>query len=232
MATVSINGKINTDWNMDFLGKTIEAPKVKTKKINIPMRDGSIDLTESLDGIAHYENREIEMRFEIRASRIEWPHLQMELANAYHGQIVSIIFDDDSDHYWTGRAYVSEIADHKSTAGITITVDAEPYRRTVAPLWKKAYDHETVEESISLGSFGHMRGYMTINNGLTPNPEGGGGKINWLRFSVTVDGEEFKVSYNSKNPNAYLPVLLQGNEITINATVSVGLVVEIVGGDL
>lgn len=232
MATVSINGKINTDWNMDFLGKSIEAPKVKTKSIDVPLRDGIIDLTEALDGIVHYNNREIEMRFEIRAERIEWPHLQMELANAYHGKTVQVIFDDDSDHYWTGRAYVSEIADHKSTAGIKITVEAEPFRRTVASLITKTYASETTQEDINLEGLGHSRLYIKVNDATTPNP-GGGGRINWTSLVVTVDGESYRVTYNTKNPNLYLPVLTDNNtSISVSVVANYGMAIDIIGGDL
>lgn len=237
MAIVTINGKVNTDWNIDFLGKTIESPSVKTSVIEIPLRDGVIDLTDDLDGIVHYNNRQIEMRFEIRAERIEWPHLQMELFNAYHGQILKVIFDDDPDHYWTGRGIVTEIEDHKSTAGIKIIVDAEPFRRLIQPLWSGNIELSEAQRVVLLGQYGmitelnHPRGYIDLDMSRNENN-------NWLKlYFADADNTEYFINYArvyNKDVNALLPNLYNGSTLTVSNpyTITQKLNVAIIGGDL
>lgn len=131
--TVTINGKLNLDFGLDFIHKEIGAAEAKTYYVDIPLSDGSIDLTEGLSKIIRYNNRQIEMVFEIRKDRTEWPQLMSDLNQEWNGKTVKIIFSDDPEYYWTGRALVSALEDHGFTAGVTVTVNAEPYKRTVAP---------------------------------------------------------------------------------------------------
>lgn len=131
--TVTINGKLNLDFGMDFIHKEIGEAEAKTYYVDIPLSDGSIDLTEALSTNIRYNNREIVMVFEIRKDRTEWPQLMSDLQQEWHGRAVKVIFSDDTEYYWQGRASVGPLEDHGATAGVTITLNAHPYKRTVAP---------------------------------------------------------------------------------------------------
>lgn len=236
MAYVTINGKRNMDWGLDFLGKTISAPEIKKNTVDIPLRDGIIDLTEDMDGIVRYKNRTIEMRFEIRAKRIDWPHLQMELFNAYHGQRVEVIFDDDSDHYWTGRASVSAIEDHTSTAGIKVIVDAEPFRRLIEPIWKGNIELSGANRIVLIGNYGfvkelgHPRGFIDLDMGRSADN-------NWVLVNFNDGTADYRLNYASvykKDVNAILPGLYPSSTLEISSTYSgtQKVNVAILGGDL
>ena len=131
--TVTINGKLNLDFGMDFIHKEIGEAEAKTYYVDIPLSDGSIDLTEALSTNIRYNNREIVMVFEIRKDRTEWPQLMSDLQQEWHGRAVKVIFSDDTEYYWQGRASVGPLEDHGATAGVTVTLNAQPYKRTVAP---------------------------------------------------------------------------------------------------
>lgn len=131
--TVTINGKLNLDFGLDFIHKEIGEAEAKTYYVDIPLSDGSIDLTESLSKIIRYNNREITMVFEIRKDRTEWAQLMSDLNQEWNGRQVKVVFSDDTEYYWRGRASVGALEDHGFTAGVTLTVNAEPYKRTVAP---------------------------------------------------------------------------------------------------
>ena len=131
--TVTINEKLNLDFGLDFIHKEIGEAEAKTYYVDIPLSDGSIDLTESLSPIIRYNNREITMVFEIRKDRTEWAQLMSDLNQEWNGRQVKVVFSDDTEYYWRGRASVGALEDHGFTAGVTVTVNAEPYKRTVAP---------------------------------------------------------------------------------------------------
>lgn len=218
MAYVTINDKRNVDWGMDFLGKVIAPAAPKNKTVDIPYRDGSI-VIESSGGIK-YSNRQISIRCEIRKPRIEWPHLQMELANEYHGKLVKVSFDDDPDHFWCGRCSVGQITDNKATATIIFTINAEPFRRCTEPL---------LEETVSIASgqsesftFDNTspRAYITLK-GITTNE------------TITVNATEYAAGYNFTNEMA--GILVVGNPgftLQNNSNNTRTYTVKVFGGDL
>lgn len=236
MATVVINGKCNTEWQMDFLGKTIESPSVKTTKIDIPMRDGYVDLTEDLDGIVRYNNRQITMRFEIRAERNDWQNLMISLYSEYHGKRVEVTFDDDPEHFWTGRCTIGNLTDHKSTAGLEIVVDAEPFRRCTKPLWYAKITVGSGQRYPILGTYGqisslgHPRGYIAIDTSRTSYN-------NWTKIVLNDGTMDYRLNYAKvikRDINNYLPSLFDGSSLTVAnaAPTSQNIYMGIYGGDL
>lgn len=122
------------DLGLIFKGKTISAPTVKTNKVSVPGRNGSIDYSEILGGI-RYENRKITMRFQIYAISRDLITAKMsELMMKLHGQAMHIIFADDEAYFWKGRLTVG---DPKISKGfipyvdINITADVDPYKYSI-----------------------------------------------------------------------------------------------------
>lgn len=220
---VEINGKLNRDWNLDLLSKVIAPATAKVNKIDIPAADGSIDLTEALGGIVRYNNRKITMQFEIRAPRIEWERLRSELFEAYNGKNVVIAFDDDADYEWHGRASIGEIVNHKSTGGIKIEVDAEPFKRTRAPIHRETIQMTSTASHVVNYNCTHSRGIVDI-------------KLNDLRrLKVTDTSDEFSTIITLVN-NEKAPQMIKGlNTFVFNLTstdTSGSFDLLIYGGDL
>lgn len=225
MATFTINEKRNTDWDMDFLRKTISAAAPKTRTVDIPLRDGVIDITESSDGVVRYRNRQITMNCEIRKPRIEWPHLQMELANLYHGKIVTVSFGDDPDHYWIGRMTVGAIQDNTTTANITFTLDAEPFRRTTDAIKVSEITlAANADEQVSINLLGHARGYIMLV------PDG----TEWSAIDIVINGIPYRVFPGTAIRGELLPALTESMNITFRNeyALSQKFTYKVVGGDL
>lgn len=118
------------DWGLYLKSRPSVTPPVpKTKLIQVPGSDKIIDLTESLTGQVHYEPRTIRFEFVTGAPREMLAGLHSEILNYMHGKTVKIVFDDDTNWYYTGRVTVGDIEAEKKTATLTMTATVEPYKR-------------------------------------------------------------------------------------------------------
>lgn len=109
----------------------VKPPEPKTVIQDIPGADGVIDLTESLVGHTVYNNREIRMEFGRGMERNQWPGMYSKIMGMFHGKQVRVIFDDDPDYFYSGRASVSDYARAQTLGTMVITVDAEPYKQEI-----------------------------------------------------------------------------------------------------
>lgn len=116
------------DYGMDFLTYSISSPKPKQNLIDVPLRDGTIDLTTALTDEVMYENRTITASFEVRDKRALWSSKISNIRNDLHGRRLKIVFDDDPNFYYIGRVFVGEITSNGSTGTLVIEADAEPYK--------------------------------------------------------------------------------------------------------
>lgn len=109
----------------------VQPPEPKTNTQDIPGADGLIDLTESLVGRTLYNNRIITMEFGRGFKKNEWPTMYSKVQGLFHGKKVKIIFDDDAEYFYSGRATVSDYNRTQTLGTMTITVSAEPYKYDV-----------------------------------------------------------------------------------------------------
>ena len=106
------------DWGLVLKSRpVISPPTPKTKLIQVPGSDRVIDLTESLTGAVHYDERE------------RWPITYSAILAALHGKRLKITLDDDANYYYEGRVTVGDLEADKKAATLTITAEVEPYKR-------------------------------------------------------------------------------------------------------
>ena len=109
--------------------KQISPPEVKTTFVSVPARDGDLDLTETLAGRIVYGNRMITLEMGGKKKREEWVRFRDTVENDIHGKKVRLIFDDDPEYYWEGRAAIEDDYERGQEIGrFTITVNAQPYK--------------------------------------------------------------------------------------------------------
>ena len=90
----------------------IPSPVVQTDYRQIPGMDGAIDKTEQF-GVVRYKTRTWKLQFEKTGKNISSDDLfdlEQDLLNKVHGLSGQIIFDDDPDFYWKGRAFVEKVS--------------------------------------------------------------------------------------------------------------------------
>ena len=127
MRGIYINGKhTGDDMGMVMTEKDYGTPTAQTFKVNVPGRNGELDLSEFLTGEVHYNNREMKFKFLADGNRenIKTAISKMLL---FHGQSAEIISDDYPDSYYKGRISIVP-HDYGSYAEFEMSVDAEPFR--------------------------------------------------------------------------------------------------------
>ena len=79
-------------------------PAVKTRFIEIPGGNGSLDLTAALLGRAVYKNRTGSFEFIAENGFKEWSVLYSEITNYLSGKRLRAILEDDPDYYYEGAS--------------------------------------------------------------------------------------------------------------------------------
>jgi len=124
---ITIGDKHTNDFNLYVTDFSISAPEVQTYTVQVPGRNGLLDLTE-VNGDVAYNNRTIT----IECTRKDTdPHdyhkINSDLMALYHGKRCNIIFDAEKDYYYSGRLSLSSTKADQMHSTYTITADCDPY---------------------------------------------------------------------------------------------------------
>lgn len=154
--TIIFNGEeIHTGDDLDLVQekKTIEKPAIQSHTVQVPGRNGLLNLTKGLTGKVTYYNRTLSFQYFGSGDREHLLELE-DFMSKYHGQTIRIIDDDRPGHYYEGEASVSTVLNHGYIT-ITLTVDAQPFRlkteptiltRTISDATIKVYlENESIE---------------------------------------------------------------------------------------
>ena len=120
-----IFGSFDTTGKFIIAPYEIPMPKVQTNYVSIPGRNGMLDLSESY-GSVKYRDRNIAITMYAVG---DYDAVVSELVNTVHGKSMNITFSKDSSFFYVGRVDVSGIAKHNGYCQITVSVNAEPYKR-------------------------------------------------------------------------------------------------------
>lgn len=116
------------DLGLILSSKEIGSPEVKTYEIDVPYRDGKIDVTEKTTGQVSYNNRPLKFTFSCIDAMNTWSEKYSKLLNMFHGQKMRVICDDDAGFYYLARLKVNQWESDKTIGKIVIEGDAEPYK--------------------------------------------------------------------------------------------------------
>lgn len=116
-----------TGKQVAVVSATINNPATKTDTVDINTNDGVLDFSEA-QGI-HYGNRNIEVTLrKIAGSTYDFDALRRK----YLGQMIDCRFETTSGYYYYGRL-IDIVDDYQQDfRTITLTIDAQPFRRSVA----------------------------------------------------------------------------------------------------
>lgn len=127
------NERFHTGDDLDLVQekKVISKPEIQTYTVQIPGRNGLLNLTKGLTGKVMYYNRSLSFQYFGNGDREYLLELDMYITRL-HGQTIKIVDDDFPNHYYEGEASVkTEIKSNYIT--ITLTVDAQPFRLRLEP---------------------------------------------------------------------------------------------------
>lgn len=123
-------GEKNTyeDWKLVPTSRPLfNPPTPKTKYIEIPGADGTIDFTEVLSGVK-YNDRSGSWEFRVLNGYAEWYQRYSEIMNYLQGKKFRVILDDEPDYYYNARLSVNSWQSTKDWSTIVIDYIAEPYK--------------------------------------------------------------------------------------------------------
>lgn len=129
-----VNGvDLTTRFRMVLLdGYTLSPPEPRTYMVEVPGRDGLIDLTESLTGDIPYSNRQMSFTFVI-VDLDEFEAIKTQVSNFLHGKAFDFQMTMDPEYTYHGRFTVSSYAhvaswNHGICGFFDIAIDADPYK--------------------------------------------------------------------------------------------------------
>lgn len=116
------------DFGLILSSVVISPPKPQSKKVTVPLRDGSIDLTDAVTDEVKYNDRTIKMTFTVIDPMNTWCAKVSEIENYIHGQRMKIILDKDCAFYYMGRISVNSFASNKSIGTLVVEGTVEPFK--------------------------------------------------------------------------------------------------------
>lgn len=116
----------------------LSAAPIKQNKIDIEGGHGTLDLTEFF-GYPQYDDVTHKFTFAILGEDLTGQYNRIK--NALHGVKGKITFDDDPDHYYIGRVFVSPLSVNKTVGTVSLECDCEPFRyKTAETVVSRAVD--------------------------------------------------------------------------------------------
>lgn len=225
------------DWglyvtNTDCIGE----PKQYTNYIEIPGRNGKIDLSEAISGRQIYTSREIKINLAGTRYRINWDGVISSFRNHINGKVCRIQFDNDPGYFWRGRVCIKDFTSCLDLGKFVVDIpEADPYKYDVNSsaepwLWDP-FNFETgvitqTGSEVITGS-----GSVTINHGhMLTCPQIVVSDLLSATFTVTYDGTTYPLAVGTN----VIPSILVGgeNDVTLAFTGSATVQVVYRGGSL
>ena len=127
--TIRLNGEsVHTGNGLGLVQevKEIGKPTVQSYTVEVPGRNGLLNLTKGLTGRVTYSNRLLKFEYFGDGTRSELLEID-ELLSRFHGETVQIVDDDYPNAYYEGEMTVST-AFFPNYARFILEVDAQPFR--------------------------------------------------------------------------------------------------------
>ena len=130
----STNEEFHTfdDWglyitNTNYIGN----PEQYTNYVEVPGRNGRLDMSEALTGRPTYLGRKLSISLAGARPKIQWDTVISFFRNHINGRVCKITFDNDPSYFWRGRVHVDDFESLLTLGKFTVNVDAEPYKYSI-----------------------------------------------------------------------------------------------------
>lgn len=145
-------------------------PKIITQEI--PGMSGVLDLTEATSGFVRFTNRTMVFRFRKMLSIEKQMDFKSELMSALHGKRMLVYLDEDPNYFYVGRVFVSSFERQCCVVNVTITVDAEPFKRDLDGM-NTIFDIQAGSEPTDRGLLQENVSSVSFNSDIRPKTESG-----------------------------------------------------------
>jgi phage-related protein len=114
----------HADYGLIVAPYAIPLPEPQTNFVEVPGRDGALDLSEAL-GTMRYADRIIPLTLYVRAP---FDALISAFAADVHGRRMNMIFDRDPTFYYDARITVEDAERHAGYCELSLECRAKPYK--------------------------------------------------------------------------------------------------------
>lgn len=114
----------HADFGLIVAPYAIPQPEPQTNYIEIPGRDGALDLTEAL-GTVRFNDRTVPL---IMYALAPFDSTVSLLAAYVHGRSRQIIFDRDPHYYYEGRVVITSVEKNEGYCAIELECRTRPYK--------------------------------------------------------------------------------------------------------
>ena len=114
----------HADYGLIVAPYAIPMPEPRTNFVEIPGRDGALDLSEAF-GTVRYADRIIPLTLYARAP---FDATLSTFAADVHGRRMSVIFDRDPTYYYDARVTVEDVERHAGYCELSLKCRAKPYK--------------------------------------------------------------------------------------------------------
>lgn len=185
------------DLNLLMFPPKISHPIVKKKTIDVPGANGVKDLMQYISKIPFYENRKVDITFEILERGIIYEDKVSEISNLLNGRYAKIVFDETPGYYFYGQCSISEPLTNSECYGkFSVSIDAEAYKYAVQSIDEPyLWDSFNLESGVIYSEFlcGDIYNEKTVVNVPISN-SGTDITVNVIKMpvepSITVYGDD------------------------------------------
>lgn len=120
------------DWHLIPASRPyVELPEPNANAVEIPYRDGALDITEAVTGYVTYKDRSGSWEFYIANDYDYWVTIKQKISNYLHGKKFKVVLEDDPEYYYEGRLSVGGYKPGKTHSTITINYSFRPYKLAI-----------------------------------------------------------------------------------------------------
>ena len=105
---------------------TMEYPEAKTTYIDIPGRDGALDLTAA-NGTVRFKDRSFQLVFYKLDKSQSWESMLRSFANVVHANRMQLCIDNEPYYYWT-RFEIDNFSTDKNIGKLVVKCTSDPYK--------------------------------------------------------------------------------------------------------
>ena len=120
------------DWNLYIVNTDcIGNPEQYTNYVEVPGRNGRLDMSEVLTGRPVYLGRKLKIELASARPKTMWDATVSYFRNHINGRVCRITFDNDMSYFWRGRVHIDDFSSAMALGKFTVNVDAEPYKYSI-----------------------------------------------------------------------------------------------------
>lgn len=120
------------DWHLIPAERpSIASPGISTNFVEIPGRDGSVDMSTFLMNRPVYGGRSGSWDFYVDNDHEYWETIRMKIMTFLHGKRFKIVLEDDPTWYWEGRFAVDSWRSEQSNSKISINYQIDTYKKKI-----------------------------------------------------------------------------------------------------